>query len=342
MSPKVSVVIPVYEVEDYLRRCVDSVISQTLQDIEIILVDDGSPDRSPEICDEYTHCDERIKVIHKTNGGLASARNAGMKIADGRYLFFVDSDDWLEPNGLEILYTIAEEQSVDFVRYRAIRTGWPGQDENIPCRVEPVRELTEGLYDKTRIRNEIYPRLLATDQLTMGSIVGAWGSLYRREFLIGNALAFYEDIKYSEDILFSANVVRNADSFFFIDVPGVYHYYYNNRSISKSFRKDRWSSCQSLIRYSERDFRSVQEYDFTRQLVYFRWFCILLAMNERKYIRDIDEKKNYCRMIAQDQIVRETPFRSWWFHVPMNQKLRMILIKAGMTDLMVDYENSNR
>ena len=102
--PKVSVVIPVYKVEQYLRRCVDSVLAQTLSDLEIILVDDGSPDHCPEICDEYASKHENIRVIHKPNGGLASARNAGMKVATGQYLFFLDSDDWLDADGLEQLY----------------------------------------------------------------------------------------------------------------------------------------------------------------------------------------------------------------------------------------------
>ena len=91
----ISVVIPVYNVEPYLCRCLDTVINQTHQSLEIILVDDGSPDRCPEICDQYAEKDPRIKVIHKKNGGLASARNAGINEASGKYLFFVDSDDCL-------------------------------------------------------------------------------------------------------------------------------------------------------------------------------------------------------------------------------------------------------
>ena len=91
--PLVSIVVPVYKVEKYLERCVKSLLCQTLHDIEIILVDDGSPDRCPQICDEYASRDERIKVVHKRNGGLSSARNAGLLVATGSYIGFVDSDD---------------------------------------------------------------------------------------------------------------------------------------------------------------------------------------------------------------------------------------------------------
>lgn len=215
MKPLVSIVIPVYKVEQYLNRCVDSVLSQTLEDLQIILVDDGSPDGCPAICDQYAETDSRIQVVHKKNGGLASARNAGMKLADGKYLFFLDSDDWLEEDGMEQLVRTAEQYHVDFVRYRYFRTGWPGLPENAPCMVEPVRELEEGYYDKSRIVNEIYPRLMATSSLTFGAILGACGSLYNLEFLRKHDIVFFEDVKYSEDVPFSARVVTCAENFFY-------------------------------------------------------------------------------------------------------------------------------
>lgn len=111
----VSIIIPVYKVEEYLERCILSVVNQTYKNLEIILVDDGSPDRCPEICDEWAKKDERIKVIHKANGGLSSARNAGMKVASGVYLGFVDSDDWVAPRFVEILYACAIEYQSDLV-----------------------------------------------------------------------------------------------------------------------------------------------------------------------------------------------------------------------------------
>lgn len=330
---KVSVVIPVYNVEDYLRRCVDSVLAQTLSDLEIILVDDGSPDQSPAICDEYAQADARIRVIHKTNGGLASARNAGMRIAQGEYLFFLDSDDWLEPDGLAKLCDVAGTYRVDFVRYRAIRTGWPGLEENAPCRVEEVRELSEGLYDEARMIREVYPRLLATRQLTMGAIVGAWGSLYDRAFLREHELWFDEDIRFSEDLIFSAKVVRAAKRFYFVDSPGVYHYFYNPKSISKSFRAGRWDSCKQIIALCEEAFAQDPGYDFSDQLLYLRWFCIMLALGERRHLSSLTEKKRYCKTILSDAVAAKTPLRLGRVDVSWKQKLMMVMVKlkwAGM------------
>lgn len=327
MTPKVSVIIPVYNVEKFLDRCVASVIDQTMNDLEIILVDDGSPDRSPVMCDEYKEKDSRIRVIHKKNGGLASARNAGLKIASGEYIFFLDSDDWLEPNGLKHLCKLADEYKVDFVRYRAIRTGWPGMPEDAPCMLGEPREMQGGFYDKERMKKEIYPRLLVTPQMTLGPILGAWGALYRHQFLKEYSLEFYEDIRFSEDILFSANVVRYANSFYYEEKAGVYHYYYNANSISKSFREGRWESCKNLIRRAYEDFAQDETYDFSGQLNRLTWFCIVLSLNERHHISDKRDRQAYCKKIIQDEVVKNCEFHACCFKVSLKQKLFIYLIK---------------
>ena len=208
--PKVSVVIPVYKVEPYLRRCVDSVLAQTLSDLEIILVDDGSPDHCPEICDEYALTHQNIQVIHKTNGGLASARNAGMRIAQGEYILFVDSDDWIDPEMAEELVAVAEQHRVDFVRFRPMYAGWPQYEDGTLCDFGTENGLHEGLYQKQDIVKEIYPRFFVTPQMTLGVIVAAWRSLYRRRFLEENRLCFDKEVRYSEDTIFSAKVVAAA------------------------------------------------------------------------------------------------------------------------------------
>lgn len=113
--PKVSVIVPIYNVEKYLDRCMESLLNQTLKDIEIIMVDDGSPDNCPQMCDEYAKKDRRIKVVHKKNGGLSDARNAGLKVATGEYVAFVDSDDYQSLNTYEELYHQAESGDYDVV-----------------------------------------------------------------------------------------------------------------------------------------------------------------------------------------------------------------------------------
>ena len=114
-QPKVSIVVPIYNVESYLERCIQTLLNQTLKDIEIILIDDGSPDHCPQICNEYAQKDSRIKVIHKKNAGLGYARNSGLEIARGKYLAFVDSDDYVEANMYEILYNKIKDSNSDVV-----------------------------------------------------------------------------------------------------------------------------------------------------------------------------------------------------------------------------------
>ncbi len=115
MTPVISIIVAVYKAESCLRRCVDSLLAQTFQDYEILLVDDGSPDRSGEICDEYARKDNRVRVFHKENGGVASARQCGMNNARGEYVIHADPDDWVEPNMLEELYGKAKEENADMI-----------------------------------------------------------------------------------------------------------------------------------------------------------------------------------------------------------------------------------
>jgi glycosyltransferase involved in cell wall biosynthesis len=113
VNPKLSIIVPVYKVEQYIHKCVDSILAQTFTDFELILVNDGSPDNCGEICDEYSKKDNRIKVIHKENGGLSTARNAGLDLAKGDYVGFVDSDDWIESDMYELLYKMCENNNCD-------------------------------------------------------------------------------------------------------------------------------------------------------------------------------------------------------------------------------------
>ncbi|MGL5150607.1 MAG: glycosyltransferase family 2 protein [Clostridium sp.] len=113
MQPEISIIVPVYKVEKYLRRCIDSILAQTFKNFELILIDDGSPDNCGKICDEYAEEDERVVVIHKENGGQSSARNLGLDIAKGKYIGFVDSDDWIEPDMYETLYNLILKSNKD-------------------------------------------------------------------------------------------------------------------------------------------------------------------------------------------------------------------------------------
>lgn len=132
-EPIISVIIPVYKVEKYLHKCVSSVMSQSYKNLEIILIDDGSPDNCPKLCDDFALMDSRIKVIHKTNGGLSSARNAGLDIATGDYIAFVDSDDWVENNAYEEMLKLADKSGAEIVCCGAVKTDGEKDIEKCFC-----------------------------------------------------------------------------------------------------------------------------------------------------------------------------------------------------------------
>lgn len=146
----ISIIVPIYNVENYLRKCVDSLINQTFKDLEIILVDDGSPDSCPAICDEYAIQDSRIKVVHKKNGGLSSARNAGIDVATGLYLTFVDSDDWIEVDTLEYAYSLITKYNSDVVEYSLTET------ENENAIHNQLKEKIDIYFDKAILQYYMY------------------------------------------------------------------------------------------------------------------------------------------------------------------------------------------
>lgn len=164
-QPKVSIVVPIYDVEAYLQRCIDSILGQTIVDFELILVDDGSPDGCGAICDDYLSKDARISVIHQENGGLSSARNAGIDIARGNYLIFVDSDDWIEPEYLEVMLRDAESYQVSMVICDFISRA-NGDTGAAPPHDDVIEQID---------------RLTAIARMLAGEWISAWAKLYRRE-----------------------------------------------------------------------------------------------------------------------------------------------------------------
>lgn len=195
----VSVIVPVYNVKDYLRPCVDSIIGQTYQELEILLVDDGSTDGCGDLCDEYQQKDSRIQVIHKPHGEVSSARNAGLEICKGEYVSFVDSDDVLHPQFIECLYKAceAEQCAMAICRFRT-DTNWD-------------RPLIEGAHTERKKAAEFVEHYYDRDH---NQIIVVWNKLYRRE-VIGD-IRFPEG-KIHEDEYTTVKYVYRAQSIVFVD-----------------------------------------------------------------------------------------------------------------------------
>lgn len=222
-----SVIVPIYKVEDYLKRCVDSVLNQDFDDYEVILVDDGSPDNCPAICDEYAKNDSRIKVIHKENGGLVSARQAGIKVAEGEYIFNLDSDDALLPGAFSEAARIIKETDADVVTfgYEIYKNGKVS---------EKITEIMpEGLYDKTGIDKHILPRVLM-DENMQHVLFFLWGKAIRRSLVKEHQLNVSQKVSLGEDIVCMAPAYTMANRVY-VSYKPIYLYTIRGDSLSTSF-----------------------------------------------------------------------------------------------------------
>ncbi len=238
-NPIISVIVPVYNVEQYLCRCVDSLLAQSYQNIEVILVDDGSPDGCPAICDEYAQKDNRVKVIHKKNGGLSSARNAGLDSAPkGNYVTFLDSDDWLEHDTYEYCVGLLSSNEADAIQFAIAMVS----DEYTP--LKQPKEKIEYYYNKDVLQYYMYSTT-AADGYSVCRCLFAKDSIENERFRVG---------KINEDVDFKYRVLRNCKSFI---VSNQYKYYYwqSDSSISTGGLKKKdfelYEAAEELVRLTK-------------------------------------------------------------------------------------------
>ncbi len=233
---KFSVVVPCYKVEQYLPKCVESLCSQTLKNIEIILVDDGSPDNSGKICDEWAKKDGRIQVIHKQNGGVSAARNDGIAVAHGEYIIFCDSDDWLPKNALEALYNEGKQTDADVV-IGDVYQHLNGKDIIAKFYAKPFVTNDVSFINKM-IQADFYKTYcpIPADGGPAFGYGGPWNKAVRLELLKNNDIKFDVRVKgIFDDIIYTAYVLANANTVSYIRVP-VYYYRLIPVSITRTFK----------------------------------------------------------------------------------------------------------
>lgn len=270
--PKVSLIVPVYNVEKYLRKCIDSILNQTFTDFELILVNDGSLDSSGDICEEYKRRDNRIKVINKKNGGLSEARNFGIDIAIGEYIGFIDSDDYIEKNMIEILYKSIVENDSDI----AI------------C----------GYYidfDKINIKNNnIEKNLVLTSQQAIEIIPdispAAWNKLYKRNIF---EKIRYPIGKFNEDVYILLDILEKANKISYCK-ERLYHYIQRSNSITKSEFNDKkwdcvfaWEKNLNIVRERYENAIKAVEYKYFGSYIYLLDSIIITPKykNNNNYIK---------------------------------------------------------
>lgn len=251
MIPKVSVIVPIYNTMQTLEKCINSIMKQTLNDIEIILVNDGSPDDAGILCDKIASTDSRIKVIHKKNGGLSDARNSALEIINGEYFGFVDSDDYISPEMYEKLYNTAIVTKSDIVMCQHYTVTINSIESHNGKDVSDVKE-----YEGAAIWDNFILPLLGIDmQMDSSSQYGfVWRQLFSNS-KFGKERFMSEREFYAEDIVFDLTVYPKAMKISAINAA-LYYYVYNENSLTNKYRKNLWDTFRNLLNW---------EISFTRE-----------------------------------------------------------------------------
>ena len=256
---KVSIIVPVYNVANYLEQCLDSIVNQTLYDVEIIIVNDGSTDNSEDICRQYVANDNRVKLINQDNQGLAAARQTGLEAACGEYIGFVDSDDWLELDMYEKMYYAGHNNNADIVFCNVYR--------NDDKKEQPYFE--SGYYDRTNMERLIFPRLLAGFDASGAENTIRWCNwlrLYRKQLIDENHISFDKRFRRCQDLPFTFECTIHANSYYYLGDEYLYHNRMNYSSLSKGYTKDMWKLIKPLVIYLQKIVDTYNGYDFHAQM----------------------------------------------------------------------------
>ena len=287
--PLVSIIVPVYKAEQWLHRCVDSILAQTMEDFELLLINDGSPDKSGDICDEYAKQDSRIRVFHKENGGVSSARNLGFDNAIGEWISFIDSDDWVEK---EYLARLTDSLDADFI------TG--GMRETIGN----IYHLEEELFSGKKIgqflkehNSDIFVR-------------AACGKLIKKQIIDNNNLRFDKKIRFGEDAFFNREVILNSDSVRSVSFIGYNYYIPEGQSVlikySMSFEEVEYAI--KVIKSINEKIISlygncVEENEWRNYFIQALRFDDILRVGNEKYY---DLCRGYCLNLTEEQFYSDS------------------------------------
>lgn len=245
----VSIIVPIYNVEEYIPKCIDSILAQTYSDFELILVDDGSPDNCGRICDDYAKGDNRIKVVHKVNGGISSARNAGLEVAKGEWIMHVDGDDWIEPDMIESLIEAAQITGADMVIGDFVKYG-PSAGYN---------KLPTWSSDKKKSMTNYIAYVMTT----------IWGSIAKRSLYADHSLKSPDGISYCEDFHLIVRLCHFANKIVNVHRP-FYHYRYRPTSIMSNMNGKTEADEQWVYQDTIRFFKEQGVYEDYRKVMSWR------------------------------------------------------------------------
>ena len=293
---KVSVIIPVYNCEEYLEECLKSVAQQTLKDIQVILIDDGSSDSSAEICKRFVKQYPGFEYHYQTNKGPGAARNRGLDFAKGEYIGFIDSDDWIDFDMYELMYDAAKQNNDSDIVFARVY-------ENENRRDKGYIDIRKGYYNKIEIETEILPFLLPMIKDNGYYSVLRWSNwlrIYKRAIVQNNNIRFIETSSRAEDLTFSFHCTLCADSYFYLDKE-LYHNRSRKGSISTKVIDHLWEKYRSVIQFLT-EIAETSEYDFQNQLKIAGYYFCEKSISNEMHQRDNKIKRQRIEEIINDNI----------------------------------------
>ena len=276
-EPKISIIVPVYKVEQYLEKCVNSITSQTYKNLEIVLVDDGSPDGSPALCDKLAKSDKRIKVIHKENGGVSSARNEGLAQATGDYVAFVDSDDWIDETMYEEMMNLALESKSDMVFAKTRQIYADGT----------ISHINEINLTKLRNKEIIY---FFSNARSGQDFVCIFGGPCRMlvDSKIAKACLFSTKLKHGEDLFYVLDCVEKAEKIEVLE-KYFYNYFFNTSSVTNSIGKNYFKNIKDLHIYAKQYIKEHNlDFDFLINQAYL-YRNVINRAKDKDFVKQIKE-----------------------------------------------------
>ncbi len=321
----VSVVVPVHNAELYLEECIESILQQSFKDLELVLVDDGSTDDSGRICDQYALRDERVKVIHKENEGVAKACRIGIEDAAGKYLLFVDSDDWIDLDMVEQLYYVAEKYGTDVVLCHFMRESGDKSTKR------KMHLLSEGVYDREKMAQIIFPELIS-DGTFEGRIVAAdtrGARLFRKDIVTNNMVFYRDDLTTGEDYVLALPAILDARLLYAFSDYYPYHYRKVQTSVTQAYIENMWQKMLLLNNQIELIAETKAVYDFKlqirRELVKYAIITINHLFRHKELDADyiIKSIKDICNDSKLKSALENLDFSGY----ERNKKIMLLLIK---------------
>lgn len=324
LNPLISVIVPVYNIENFLDECLKSVVNQVYKNLEIILVDDGSSDSSGRLCDEWAQKDNRIKVIHTENGGAASARIFGMKAANGDYISLIDGDDWLDSELYSLCAAQAEIYDADVIMYDLCYE-YPDRSEEYHQNIKP------GYYDKVRLENEIYPTML----LNFNILPSGCTKVFKKAVLEKNIYDVPAGTQIGEDAAYTYSSVFCSGNMVYID-KALYHYRIFSQSSSHKYKPELYHNFSNSYYFLKKRLSNSKS-DLSGALHFYLIYLVTMLVRNEMRADDKKSRNAHLKSLCSNKDIINSAASVNKSYFKFDEKILISILKKGNPIFMVLY-----